>query len=165
MPWLLCVCGFPTISSSNIKLTYNLSHECPGHGEFNDEDDQKNVRLRLNAKPLCPPAADNRSMANGDDPNQIQVDISKIENALGRNEDGTVSGQALLTISDLDSVFKDDEFCSDSCFWLKANRSRSVSDFTAEDMGLLHTLLPAYRGNRRGACMLALAIDKPCVEV
>ena len=102
---------------------------------------------------------------NGDGSSKLEIDSSTIENALGRNEDGTVSGQALIPISDLDSAFKDDELCSDSCFWLKANRSRPSSEFTAEEMGLLLVLLPAYKGNRRGACLLALAVEKPCVEV
>ena len=146
-------------------LTHHYSHECPGHGEFNDEDEQANVRLRLNAKPLSPPAVNCKSIVNGDGPSKVEFDTSTIKNALGRNEDGTVGGQALITISDLDSAFKDDELCSDSCFWLKANRSRSSTEFTAEEMELLHVLLPAYRGNRRGACLLALAIEKPCVEV
>ena len=81
------------------------------------------------------------------------------------NEDKSVSGQALITIDDSDCAFKDDEVCSDACFWLKSTRLRAVSEFTDEETELLHIFLPAYSHNRRGPCMLALAIDKPCVEV
>ena len=82
------------------------------------------------------------------------------------NDDGSVSGLPIDEMTDLDTGFVDNELCSDSCFWKKANRSGlNVTPWLDEDRVLLQALLPAYARNKRAACMIALAIQKPCVEV
>ena len=140
-------------------------HECPGHGEFNDEEEEKNVRTRINAKPLSPSSEIGRTFSARDDATGPKLDASTIKDSLGMNEDKSISGNSLIAVSGSDCAFQDDELCSDDCFWLKSNRLRALSRFADEETELLHTFIPAYGQNRRGPCMLALAIDKPCVEV
>ena len=136
------------------------SHECPGHGEFEDDGYHKSIRVRINAEPL--------SLNDGTSSTRtgiIRPDTAAINDALGQDEDGSVSGQPLIPIRGFDHAFRDDEICSKSCFWLKSNRSMDLSEFSDQEMEDLHISLPAYYNDRRGACMLALFIDKPCVQV
>ena len=79
----------------------------------------------------------------------------------GMGNDGTITDS---TPSKEDG-FREDELCSDLCFWKKSNRSRSVSRWSPDKIDLLETLLPAYFGLKRAACLLVTAIDKPCAEV
>ena len=94
-----------------------------------------------------------------------QFDAFAICNALGQDADGSVSGQPLVPIRGFDHAFRDDEVCSTACFWVKTNRSVEVSEFSKQETEDFFTSLPAYYNDRRGACMLALFINKPCVEV
>ena len=85
---------------------------------------------------------------------------------IGMNDDGSVSGLPIDEMTDLDTGFADNELCSDSCFWKKTNRSGlKVKPWLNEDRELVRELLPAYVHNKRAACMIALAVQKPCVEV
>ena len=88
-----------------------------------------------------------------------------IKGALGLNDDKSVTGQPLIAIADSDYVYRDDEKCSKSCFWLKSNRVTELPDWSDEDTQLFLTLLPAYMSNRRGACIIALAVENLCAEV
>lgn len=140
------------------ELTSHYSHECPGHGEFAKGDGIDNTRIRANTKPLLPKSA----RTNGVEVSQ-PIDLTQL---VGMNDDGSISGLRMDEMTDLDTGFADDEICSDSCFWKKANRSGlEILPWLDQDRGLLQALLPAYVRNKRAACMLALAIQKPCVEV
>ena len=157
MPDLLCVSPtYYCISHADLPF----SHECPGHGEFEDDDYKNNVRVRINAEPLSS-SQSMPTLKSG----PARFDTSAISNALGQDEDGNVSGQPLIPIRRFDHAFRDDESCSESCFWLKSNRLVDASEFSPQEMEDMFISLPAYYNDRRGACMLALFVEKPCVQV
>ena len=81
------------------------------------------------------------------------------------NSDKTISGQPWTRLKAGEPGFEDTEACSNDCFWVKSSRSQPVSAWTNREKELLKKLSPAYKDARRGACMLALAIKKPCAEV
>lgn len=140
------------------ELTVHYSHECPGHGEFAKGNGIDNTRVRANTKPLSPRSARNNAIEVSQ-----SIDLTQL---VGMNDDGSVSGLRMDEMTDLDTGFADDEICSDSCFWKKTNRAGlDIMPWLDQDRVLLQALLPAYVRNKRAACMLALAIQKPCVEV
>ncbi|MCJ1390602.1 hypothetical protein MMC18_003463 [Xylographa bjoerkii] len=141
------------------------AHECPGHGEFEDEDDEKNVRIRINAKPPSPKSPKDRVGRHLTNEEHTTVTPSFLEAIVGINKDKSITGKPWVVFKDEDSGFKDDEMCSDKCFWLKSNRSISSSSWTDYDLKLFNTLSPAHQGNRRGPCLLALGMSKPCNEL
>jgi hypothetical protein len=143
----------------------NYRHECPGHGEFNCSDDEKAVRIRLNAKsgsPILPieKLDDIHASHNGAKPPKGLFD-----DLLGLNQSNTISGEPWAKFQSEEPCFKDSEECSPSCFWRKANRSMKLSTWSNKEVQVFNTLAAAYVVNRRGPCLLALAIDKPCSEV
>lgn len=81
------------------------------------------------------------------------------------DDEKNISGTPWTKFKDDESAFKDDELCSDMCFWLRKNRSTSMSAWSEEDTQLFNTLAPAYVDIQRGPCLIALAIEKPCYEV
>ncbi|MCJ1402180.1 hypothetical protein MMC11_005400 [Xylographa trunciseda] len=140
------------------------AHECPGHGEFEDGDDEKNIRIRINAKPPSPKSPKHKQRRRLTNEEHIGVTSSSLEAAVGINEDKIITGKPWAALKDEDSGFKDDELCSDECFWLKSNRSMLSSSWADHDLKLFNTLLPGHQGNRRGSCLLALGLSKPCYE-
>ena len=119
----------------------------------------------MNAKPLRPAKFSESVNGKSVEPTYPRPSEAEIKGALGLNDDKSVTGQPLTAITDSDCAYKDDETCSKSCFWLKCNRVVETSDWPNEDVELFLTLMPAYMSNRRGPCMLALALQRPCVEV
>ena len=89
------------------------------------------------------------------------------QQALGMNDDKTISGAFWSEVGEEGAGLKDDEVCSDECFWPKENRYRSLSEWSKADREVLETLRPAYENDRRGSCMMSQSglIGKPCVEV
>lgn len=141
------------------------SHECPGHGEFDDEDEDKNIRVRINAKPDSPTIRKRQSTEAQLISNGTDFTKSLVQDAVGLNDDKVVSGQPWTKFKDEDSGFKDDELCSDHCFWLKNNRSTLSSAWSEPEIQLFNTLVPVYIDIRRGPCFIAIAVEKPCFEV
>ncbi|MCJ1438246.1 hypothetical protein MMC27_007634 [Xylographa pallens] len=141
------------------------AHECPGHGEFEDDDEEKNVRVRINAKPPSPKSPKDKTGRHLTDEEYTRVISSSLEAAIGINEDNSITGKPWALLKSEESGFKDEETCSDKCFWLKSNRSVLSSSWNDHDLKLFNTLLPAHEGNRRGSCLLALGMNKPCNEV
>ncbi|MCJ1245215.1 hypothetical protein MMC30_002416 [Trapelia coarctata] len=142
-----------------------FAHECPGHGEFDDEDEEKNIRVRINAKPDSPSTPKRKTIGvqlvhNGTESSKVLV-----EDALGMDDEKAVSGNPWSKFKDEDAAFKDDELCSENCFWLKKNRSTSSSAWSEEDTELFNTIAPAYVDIRRGPCLIAFAVEKPCYEI
>jgi len=88
-----------------------------------------------------------------------------VEDAVGMDDDKIVSGKPWSKFKDEDAAFKDDELCSDNCFWLKKNRSTLSLGWSEEDTELFNTIAPAYIDIRRGPCLIAFAVEKPCYEV
>lgn len=158
---LVCFAYVPshqTLCHVTYVLTVHDSHECPGHGEFAKGNGIDNTRVRANTKPLSPKSARNNAIEVSQ-----SIDLTQL---IGMNDDGSVSGLRMDEMTDLDTGFADDEICSDSCFWKKTNRAGlDIMPWLDQDRVLLQALLPAYVRNKRAACMLALAIRKPCVEV
>lgn len=140
-------------------------HECPGHGEFDDTDDEKNIRIRINVKPPFPQSPQRKTATRNVDTESIQYSTVLLKDAIGLNDDKSVSGTPWITFREEECGFKEDEVCSDNCFWLKSHRSSSSSTWSTEELKLFNTLLPAYQDSRRGACMLALGLEKQCNEV
>lgn len=138
-------------------------HECPGHGEYENENEQENVRLRINVK-LSPPTAQLRS-SDALSNSKHEITSNALINLMGRNKDGTVTGEAWIRFEESNPAYADNETCSVKCFWFKSNRHTSVAHWSKEDLDLLQTLLPAYKHAKRSACMLALAVEKSCAEV
>ena len=116
------------------------------------------MRLKVNANPLSPLVPIGRRYS--DDDRTFTVS-SVIKVSTGMEDDGTITGSD-PTKKD---GFREDELCSDLCFWKKSNRERSLSSWLPNEVELLETLLPTYIGLRRAACILAVAIAKPCAEV
>ena len=81
------------------------------------------------------------------------------------NDDKTITGKAWTALREEDCGFEDDELCSDSCFWLKKNRSTTHPAWSEEDKKLFNALVQVHLDNRRGSCFLALGMEKPCHEV
>ena len=98
--------------------------------EFKDEDEEENLRIRVNATQLCPTVL----------------------------ASGPPCGCG-------DSLFEETERCSKECYQVAGNEARPASLWSSEEIALLERLLPAYSNFRNGACMLALVIPKPCVDV
>ncbi|MCJ1287582.1 hypothetical protein MMC26_006934 [Xylographa opegraphella] len=141
------------------------AHECPGHGEYEDNDDQKNVRVRINAKPPSPKLPKDKPDRHITKEEMTKVVSSLSAAAIGINEDRSITGKPWAWFNNEESGFKDDEMCSDKCFWLKSNRFISSSSWNDDDLKLFNTLIPAHQANRRGCCLLALSMNKPCNEV
>ncbi|MCJ1292454.1 hypothetical protein MMC34_004004 [Xylographa carneopallida] len=140
------------------------AHECPGHGEFEDEDDKKNVRVRINVKPLTLKSFKANIRLHLKKEGNTNGFSSSLEAAVGTNEDNSITGKPWALFKNEESGFKDDEMCSDECFWRKGNRSASSSSWDDDDLKLFNTLLPAHQDNRRGSCLLAFSMSKPCNE-
>lgn len=140
-------------------------HECPGHGEFTCEDDEKAVRTRLNAKsgdsilPIEKLVDLHASHRGAKPPKGLFDDL------LGLNQSGTISGEPWAKFRSEEPGLKDSEPCSNSCFWRKENRSMKSSTWSNKEIQVFNSLAAAYVVSRRGPCLLALAIDKPCSEV
>ena len=103
-------------------------------------------------------------------PNKARMGLENptAQQALGMNDDRTISGVFWSEVEEDDSGFADWEVCSsDDCFWLKNNRYRSLSEWSKADRELLDTFRPAYENDRRGPCVVSRfgLINKPCVEV
>ncbi|MCJ1385394.1 hypothetical protein MMC17_008517 [Xylographa soralifera] len=141
------------------------AHECPGHGEFEDDDDEKNVRIRINAKPPSPKSPKDKIGRHLTNEEHTRIVSSSLEAAVGINDDNSITGKPWALFKNQESGFKDEEMCSDECFWPKSNRSVSSSSWNDHDLKLFNTLLPAHQSNRRGSCLLALGMNKPCNEV
>jgi hypothetical protein len=89
----------------------------------------------------------------------------KIGDMMGMNQDKTITGEPWVEFQTRKPGFKDDKLCSDTCFWLKGNRPAIASAWSKEEISRFKTILPAYKDDKRGACMLALCVGKPCSEV
>ena len=128
----------------------------------------------MNAKPDPPPAQNGKIgetflISNGrDSSDRLSSQICsrlEIDDALGMDDDNSISGTPWTRFKDDVPAFKDDELCSDTCFWSRKNRTTLTSAWSEGDTQLFHALAPAYVDIRRGSCLLALAIEKPCFEV
>lgn len=128
----------------------------------------KNVRIRINAVPNLKESAVGHTNSQ---PRRVsgeifQAGVSRLLDIIGVNDDKTVSGLPWTIFSDHFPGFRDKEFCSEKCFWQKANRLELVSSrWLPAEVELFDALMPAYTGSRRGPCFLAFTIEKPCVEV
>ena len=144
------------------------SHECPGHGEFEDEVDEKNIRIRVNCKPSSPKSPTLNGIDDRKNIDRIELSEPTPQDIIGKDDDGNVSGTFWAHLSEGDNVLSDQETCSETCFWLKSNRklqpNKSELD---EDWKVFEMLRPAYETDRRGPCMLAQSglINKTCVQV
>lgn len=153
--------------SCNDSLTLGR-HECPGHGEYEDSDNEKNMRIRVNLKPALNGSPNKRFGTSK--PNKASLDKdTTIYQLVGLEEDGkTVSGPFWAQYRNgADSGFGDQEVCSDECFWPKKNRVDRLTLWSDEDSKNLKMLRPAFENDKRGACMIAQTglISKSCKEV
>ena len=155
----------PLGSYADLGCLVCYAHECPGHGEFDDEDEEKNIRVRINAKRTSSASPRGRGPTNQPCPVHAKVPQAALMNAMGLNNDKTISGQKWCSLKNGDCGFKDDELCSASCFWLKSHRSNFLSNWSKADLDLFTALLPAHITNNRGSCLMALVIEKSCSEV
>ncbi|KAI9662679.1 MAG: hypothetical protein M1831_002722 [Alyxoria varia] len=156
--------------------------ECPYHGEYledyedldpngaqiGEEDGTKTVsevqadlvnhRLRMNAS------------ANRTVQPQVKLaytDALSFDEQLGLEADGEARGKWNGSHEhDKDAGYKDDELCSEKCFWKKSNRKvTSTEKWSEEDLKYLEHILPGFSESKRGPCFLAMGLEKPCVEV
>jgi len=153
-------------------------HDCFYHGEFKetvegsedgneladnafDEDYPGNVNHKARVTVRSRPRLWKESLAYVKEPD---VDIGQL---LGIDDGGNVSGtwNNPATSSGGEAGFPDSRICSEECFWKKSNRTSDVVQWSESEKQLLENLMPAYARSKRGACMLAIAVDRPCVEV
>ena len=150
-----------------IRLTFNR-HECPGHGEYEDSDDEKNLRLRVNLKPALPTPKNRKSASPKENKASFGKEVT-IHHLIGLEEDRkTVSGPFWARWRDsADHGFGDQEVCSPDCFWPKKTRTDHSSSWSEEDERTLKMLRPAFENDKRGACIIAQTrlISKSCKEV
>ncbi|MCJ1471938.1 hypothetical protein MMC13_000579 [Lambiella insularis] len=106
------------------------AHECPGHGAFSDTDDEKNIRIRINAKPPSPHLSKPSIASRQTDNDHVSISAVHLEDATGLNNEGIVSGKPWTAFKDDEDAFENHETCSDCCFWLKSNRSLSLPTWT-----------------------------------
>ena len=135
------------------------AHECPGHGEYNDTDQGKNVRERVNFKPGSPDAEASWPYRINDE------DITEL---LGLQDDGEVTGVPWTTFRESSTVgFSDSELCHDDCFWARQARTTELSAWAKDDNEAFRMLRPAYEFERRGPCLMAQCglIRKSCKEI
>lgn len=149
------------------KLTAG-SHECPGHGKYEDEGGRRNIRSRVTHKPCSPRLAEDEIADSDSSQEPLESLRPKLEALVGLNEDKTVSGISFGLLGDGGVGFTDQDVCSDDCFWLKTNRKQiAAKRWSEQDRVAFEALRPAYKDDLRGACMLAKSglIDKTCTEV
>ena len=143
-------------------------HECPGHGEYEDSEDEKNMRIRVNTKPALATSPSKKFGSSRPNKASLDKDVT-VQDLLGLEEDGvTVSGPFWAQLSDnADSGFGNGEVCSDDCFWPKKNRPDRMTVWSEEDQKQLKMLRPAFENDKRGACMIAQTglVSKACKEV
>ena len=143
-------------------------HECPGHGEYEDTDDDKNLRIRVNLKPTIANSP-NRKFGSSEPNKASFVNALHITELMGLKEDAkTVSGPLWANQRDgADSGFGDQEVCSKDCFWPKKSRADRLTVWSEEDQKNLKMLRPAFENDKRGACLIAQTglISKSCKEV
>ena len=143
-----------------IKLECLLchAHNCPGHGEFEEED---GVSQRIRVAYVTSANAERNANSERKEGGQ------HAERFLGLGEDGTVSGPEWTRLLKEDQSWDDQTPCSDDCFWLQRNRTRSNDEWSPEERQAFEAVYLAYRHDRRGSCMMAeLGIcRKSCVNV
>ena len=121
----------------------------------------------MNCKPSSPRSPKRIGMSGRPNKARMGLENPTAQQALGMNDDKTISGAFWSEVREDDNGFDDDEVCSNECFWPKENRYRSLPEWSKVDQELLETLRPAYENDRRGSCLISQfgLIDKPCVEV
>lgn len=106
--------------------------------------------------------------------------LTPLSDMLGLHKNGEIDGKYNKNIAKEfgDPGFEDDETCSDTCFWDVSNRSKhSVTDITQSesrtrfagwdqrDITLYKSMLEACLKIRRGPCLIASMITRPCSVV
>ena len=163
-------------------------HDCPTHGAYlerapgsesgsdssedseNDGELGHNIRQRVTLSGNgAESTADHRCGTYCIGPEIESRDI------LGLHPDGEVKGVFnTAALEDLPEGFDDNQLCSDDCFWAVDKRHHAPTvtasglslSSSAEKMSMYQTILPTFRNNRRGPCMIALGLGRvSCLEV
>jgi hypothetical protein len=163
-------------------------HDCPTHGAYlerapgsnsasdssedseNDGELGHNVRQRVT---LSIQAKDTSS----DHECGIYCIGSDIESRdiLGLHTDGEVTGLVNTgVLEDLPAALEDSQLCSDGCFWAVEKRELASTITTPglnlssfpEKLSMYQMLLPTFRNNRRGPCLISLGLGNvSCLAV
>ncbi|KAI9706558.1 MAG: hypothetical protein M1836_003565 [Candelina mexicana] len=143
-------------------------HDCPGHGEYeepnedSDAEEQLGGNRRVRVTVVAPMThSDQKEIESC----KISSDGPSVFECLGKNNDGTVTGINANDQNKERPAYPDSQECSTDCFWKKENRVEIVPQWPQHQLDLFDALLPAWVNSRRGPCMIACAVGKPCSEV
>jgi hypothetical protein len=163
-------------------------HDCPTHGAYlerapgsesgsdSSEDSENDGELGHNIRQRVT-LSGNGQESTGDHRCGIYCIGPEIESRdiLGLHPDGEVKGVVnTAVLEDLPEGFEDNQLCSDDCFWAvdKRNHASTMTasglslSLSAEKMSMYQTILPTFRNNRRGPCMIALGLGRvSCLDV
>jgi hypothetical protein len=163
-------------SLAEIQCVICHLHDCPGHGaygehqtsdsedeDFSSDDTDSNdeighnhrqrvVSAKASRKPGCLP---------------VYKQGLLLSRYRGLDDSDKVVGSFSNPPAE-EGVFKDDELCSDSCFWKISNRKLDIqnSDWSAKDLKDLEFAFSAFTGNPRSPCFARFVVNtKPCWEI
>jgi hypothetical protein len=163
-------------------------HDCPTHGVYlerapgsadesdSSEDSENDGELGHNVRQRV--TLSGKSKGSSDDHKCgiycISPEIESRE-MLGLHPDGEVKGIFNTAIlEDLPEGLEASQLCSDDCFWAVENRgpasSMSASGLglgsSTEKISMYQMLLPTFRNNRRGPCIISLGLGNvSCLAV
>ena len=155
-------------------------HDCPTHGAYlerapgsasasdssedseNDGELGHNIRQRVTLAGQREDSRDNHKCG-------LYCLGPEIESRdiLGLHADGEVKGVVNnAVLEDLPEGFEDSQLCSDDCFWAVDKREDAPTrtceglgvSLSAEKMSMYKMILPTFRNNRRGPCMISLGL-------
>ncbi|KAI9712133.1 MAG: hypothetical protein M1812_006971 [Candelaria pacifica] len=145
------------------------AHDCPGHGEYEEPNEDSDLEEQLggNRRVRVATAAPTDDLALRKTVNcNASRDGPSVFDFLGKNSDGTITG-----VVPKDQNHKSEpanlnsQECSTECFWKKSNRVETVPQWSQDRLDLFGALLPAWVNSRNGPCIIAFAVEKPCAEV
>ncbi|EXJ65204.1 hypothetical protein A1O7_01544 [Cladophialophora yegresii CBS 114405] len=173
-----------TFQQSNLCLIC-FRHHCPDHGSYedpegdvtpgegqsfiNDSEQNSNIRRYVTLPDRGRRDEDKRHVCG-----VFCVEPSlNLRRILGRQIDGTVSGDSRLPKEQVRHILADGHLCCPSCFWdvnnrrdIKASEVKFQPFLSASQKLLVEKLMPFYLNNRRGPCLISRVIkDVDCLMV
>ncbi len=144
-------------------------HDCPGHGEYEEPSEDSDLEEQLGGNRrirVTTSAPTDVSKPQEIKEYKMSLDGLSVFEYLGKNSDGTITGTIPKNQTTREKPsYADNQECSIDCFWKKENRVEAVPHWSEDRLDLFHALLPAWIDSRRGPCMIAWAVEKPCSEV
>ncbi|KIW72192.1 hypothetical protein PV04_00406 [Phialophora macrospora] len=173
-----------TVLKSNLCLIC-FRHHCPDHGSYedltehtpasqrpafiNNREQDSNIRRYVTLPGRGRQHEDKRHLCG-----VFCVEPSlNVRQILGRQPDGTVSGDSRPPKKQVRRILADDELCGPSCFWevnnrrdVKASEVKFLPLLTDSQKSLVQKLMPFYLNNQRGPCLISRVIkDSDCLTV